>query len=140
MRFFDNDFTHYNRKIFHWVFLPCDFISLLVQLTGVAFSSSSKTIEGVEIGRKITFVGLIFQIATFLVSTALYADYLFSYRSKDVAPKSKWQVSMAFSLVPMFTAIALLLARCAFRAYQFREGYFSETFRNEATFIALESV
>ena len=46
---------------------------------------------------------------------------------------------MKFFLTFLFLSILFILLRCVYRIVELREGYFSEMFRDEPLFIALES-
>lgn len=46
---------------------------------------------------------------------------------------------MKFFLTFLFLSILFILLRCVYRTVELREGYFSEMFRDEPLFIALES-
>lgn len=120
-----------------WIFIICDIISLILQALGGALSVVSTTKEDIDRGVDISLAGLIFQVVTLVTFCALFADYLISCR-KLQSFKEIWH-TMGFFLSSMFVSIVLILLRCAYRIAELQNGYFSELFREETLFIALES-
>jgi hypothetical protein len=120
-----------------WTFIICDIISLILQALGGALSVVSTAKVDIDRGVDISLAGLIFQVVTLLTFCALFADYLISCR-KLQSFKGIWH-TMGFFLISLFVSIVLILLRCAYRIAELQDGYFSELFREETLFIALES-
>lgn len=88
-------------------------------------------------GVDISLAGLIFQVVTLLVFCGLFADYLLTAKKAPVWAQVTMQ--MVWFLRFLFLSILFILLRCAYRIFELHDGYFSEVFRDEPLFIALES-
>ncbi|KUL87570.1 hypothetical protein ZTR_04587 [Talaromyces verruculosus] len=119
-------------------FIIVDIISLILQAVGGALSVVSTAQEDIDTGVDISLAGLIFQVVTLIGFVALFADYILSCRRK-LQSFQEIRHTMGFFLLSLFICIILILLRCAYRIAELQEGYFSELFREEDLFIALES-
>ena len=95
------------------------------------------TEDDIQVGVNISLVGLIFQVITLTIFCVLFVDYV--YRAWWSSARYKIQPLVNF-LAFVFTAVLLIMLRCVYRIVELHTGYFSELFRDEALFIALESV
>jgi hypothetical protein len=100
-------------------------------------SSVSTTEAQVEVGVNISLAGLIFQVVTLAVFCFLFADYLIRYRKS--AHWGKMPKALNIFLAFLFLSAVFIFIRCAYRIKELSEGYFSEFFRDQPLFIALES-
>lgn len=129
--------SRFKPKIFYWAFIPCDVVSLVLQALGGALSSTGGDRDAVQVGVNISLAGLVFQVATLLVFAVFFVDYILSCkRSSSWARVTK---PLKFFLVFLFLAYFLILLRCVYRIVELHDGYFSEWFRDQPLFIALES-
>lgn len=129
-------------KIYVWVFVPCDIVSLILQSVGGALSSTS--VGGDKSGEYITLAGLAFQVFTLTVFTAMALDYLFryiSYRKSQQVDQRRF-ISTRLKLFGIFfsASILFILIRCCYRIAELGQGYEGSLFHEEGLFIALESV
>lgn len=137
INFIDSSISRFSPRLFYWIFIPCDIISLILQAVGGALSCVGENESDIDVGVDISLAGLIFQVVTLVIFCALFADYLLTcYKS---SAKSRISNRMTFFLAFMFLSIFLILLRCVYRIVELHEGYFSELFRDEPLFIALES-
>lgn len=134
--FIDTSLSRCKPQLFYWIFIPCDIVSLVLQAAGGALSCVARTYDAVQIGVDISLAGLVFQVVTLIIFVSLFADYLYSCRRKRPGAMDG---RMTLFLTFMFLSIMFILVRCAFRIYELHDGYFSEVFRDEPMFIALES-
>jgi hypothetical protein len=134
--------SRFPAKIYVWVFVPCDVVSLILQSVGGALSSSST--GGDKSGEYITLAGLAFQVFTLSVFIAMGLDYLFRYISyrKSQQVDQRRNLSMRFKLFGLFfsASIIFILVRCCYRIAELGQGYSGSLFHDEALFVALESV
>lgn len=159
INFIDPSKSRFDPRLFYWVFIPCDIVSLVLQAVGGALSSLARTEAAVNRGVKISLAGLVFQVVTLVAFTLLFLDYLrscgfladvFSSSSssrrggsseKEAGGQQQQRfarplrVFMAF----LFLATLFVFVRCAYRIKELSEGYFSQFFREEGLFIGLES-
>lgn len=133
----DPSISRFNPKLFYWVFIPCDIISLILQATGGALSCVSTTEDQVQVGVNISLAGLVFQVVTLLVFCALFADYFISCKRSPSWTRIDGRMKFFVSFQSLATFLILL--RCVYRIVELHDGYFSEWFRDEDLFIALES-
>ena len=130
--------SRFSPRLFYWIFIPCDFLSLILQAVGGAISSS--TDGDAQDGVNIALAGLAFQVATLTVFIILTVDYYFRSRtfwSSHALPKQFKVFVAALAL-----ATLLILARCCYRVYELNQGYQrdSKALRDQGLFIGLESV
>ena len=127
-----------NPKLFYWVFIPADIISLILQAVGGAMSSSSDGAS--QTGVNIALAGLIFQVITLSFFSICISDYMWCSRSTWRSVK----LPARFISFCGFLALAtiLILIRCVYRVYELSEGYSrdSEALRDEPMFNCLEGV
>ncbi|KAF6824854.1 parasitic phase-specific protein psp-1 [Colletotrichum plurivorum] len=133
----DRSISRFNPRLFYFIFIPCDIISLILQATGGALSSIAADKAQVQIGVSVSLAGLIFQVITLLLFCVVFADYIIACFRSDVQQKMtrRMDIFVAFLLL----AAVLILVRCSYRIEELKEGYFSPMFRNEPLFIGLES-
>ncbi|KAK2052914.1 parasitic phase-specific protein PSP-1 [Colletotrichum caudatum] len=135
--FLDRSISRFPPRLFYWIFIPLDIVSLVLQALGGALSSVSTTIEAVDRGVNISLAGLVLQVAALLAFCCLFADYMVAYtRSKTRPP-----MSQVLRLYLLFLGLStfFILIRCVYRVVELHAGYFSHWFRDQALFIALES-
>ncbi|TDZ21017.1 Sphingoid long-chain base transporter RSB1 [Colletotrichum orbiculare MAFF 240422] len=124
-------------KLFYWLFIPADIVSLILQAAGGGLSSVSTTKEAVDRGVNISLAGLVFQVFALLAFSLLFADYLMRYSRS--AARSKTDTKLKIFLAFLGLSTFFILLRCVYRIVELHEGYFSHWFRDEKLFIALES-
>ena len=103
--------ARFSPRLFYWFFIPCDVVSLILQATGGAMSSSSSGKS--EAGVNIALAGLAFQVFTLFLFIVATLDYAFI--SKHVWRNGK-VISGKFKIFAIFLALAtvLILARCSY--------------------------
>ncbi|KAH6670880.1 RTA1 like protein-domain-containing protein [Plectosphaerella plurivora] len=131
----DPSLSRFKPSLFYWIFIPCDIVSLILQATGGALSCLASTQEDVDIGVKISLAGLVFQVVCITFFCGFFADYLVLCKKSGAKINQK----LKFFLIFLLLSIVFILIRCVYRIVELREGYFSEMFRDEPPFIALES-
>ncbi|KAK8094018.1 phospholipid-translocating ATPase [Apiospora hydei] len=87
-------------------------------------------------GVDMALTGLSMQVIVMVVFCGLFADYLIRYFRAGRTDRFGRRAQLFFSFMAL--AILLILARCAYRLFELRDGYESESIRNESYFIALE--
>ena len=147
MVYLGRQYSRFPPQLFYYVFIPSDIISLVLQATGGAMSSTSSGSD--QSGVNISLGGLSFQVFSLLVFISLTIDYVLRrrrHRSREQRDEVQHQVKsrMPFrfkSFVIMLSlAITLILIRCAYRIAELRQGYNGSLFHDEGLFIALEGV
>jgi hypothetical protein len=128
-------------RLYYYVFIPCDIISLTLQSIGGAKSTASQgsSAFGVNIG----LAGLSFQVFSLTVFIILSLDYALRYRSdvsngkvQDKAVGGPFKVFVAF----LSLSILCILVRCVYRIDELSAGYGGPLLHDEGLFIGLEGV
>lgn len=91
-----------------------------------------------QTGVNLALAGLGFQVFTLVVFSGLYIDYLIRYYRSGPAASLGLRLKLFFGFVGL--AIALTLARCAYRVDELSEGYDGPLISDEGLFIGLEGV
>ena len=138
VNYIDPKSARFPSRLFYWIFIPFDIVSLVLQAVGGAMSSTSNGSSNA--GVYIALAGLAFQVFTLVLFTAATVDYAFYSRKVWSAQ----QLSGKFKLFCAFLSAAtlLILIRCSYRVYELSEGYSqdSEALRDQPLFIGLEGV
>ncbi|KAF4892832.1 Glutamyl-tRNA(Gln) amidotransferase subunit A [Colletotrichum viniferum] len=133
----DPSLSRVKPKLFYWIFIPADVVSLILQAVGGGSSSVSTTKEAVDRGVNISLAGLVFQVFSLVIFAILFMDYMVRY-NRSIG-RSKMNGKLKFFLLFLGLSTFFILLRCVYRIVELHEGYFSHWFRDEALFIALES-
>jgi hypothetical protein len=123
-------------RVFYWMFIPCDIVSLATQAVGGAISSCSRGAD--KSGVQILIAGLSFQVVVIITFMALSIDFLIAFKrrgSLTVFPFATRRFVVFLSL-----GITLIFVRCCYRIDELSGGYGSDKFRHEDKFIGLEGV
>ncbi|PLB48744.1 RTA1-domain-containing protein [Aspergillus steynii IBT 23096] len=132
----DRSVSRFSPRLFYWMFIPADIVSLVLQATGGGLSCVGNTKNDIQVGVNISMAGLIFQVVTLTLFCIMFGDYI--YLGWGSPGRHKLQCLKGF-LACLFTATLLVLLRCCYRVVELHAGYFSELFRDEPLFVALES-
>ncbi|KAK7418211.1 hypothetical protein QQZ08_011364 [Neonectria magnoliae] len=138
INFVDPSLSRLKPQLFYWIFIPCDIVSLILQAVGGALSCVATDRQAIENGENISLAGLIFQVVTLVVFSALFADYVF--KAARSPSRSRLNKAMIIFLGFLFASTFIILVRCAYRIVELGQGYFSAIFRDEGLFIGLETV
>ncbi|PNS21524.1 Protein RTM1 [Sphaceloma murrayae] len=132
----DVSLSRFDPRLWYWIFIPADVISLALQGAGGGMSSSSVGTDSA--GVDISLAGLSFQVVTLAFFSAASMDYALRY----VARHGTGGLDRRFRVfvVALATAVVLIFVRCAYRIEELREGYRSSLISNQGLFIALEGV
>ncbi|EEP79463.1 conserved hypothetical protein [Uncinocarpus reesii 1704] len=125
-------------KLFYWIFVPCDLISLVIQAAGGGLSTKSKGES--QVGVNLALAGLAFQVLTICTFCGFFFDYLYRYFRSNQLAKHSLSRRIEVFLSTLFLAIVLITVRCAFRVAELHEGYSGGLVSDEALFIGLEGV
>jgi hypothetical protein len=123
--------------MFYFIFIPCDILSLILQATGGAMSSTSN--GGSDAGVNIALAGLAFQVFTLFTFLVLAFD--FALRSRKVWSLSTLPRRFVIFVAFLLLATGIILMRCCYRVYELSGGYSrtSTALRDQTLFIVFES-
>lgn len=135
--------SYFKPKLFYYIFIPCDLLSLVLQAAGGGLSTSTSGKS--QVGVDLALVGLSFQVFTMALFCGFFADYLMRYfrsaiwrNNRNTLGDSAARLKLFFGF--MVLAILLILARCAYRLAELHAGYRGDLIREEGLFIGLEGV
>lgn len=144
---FSPELSRFNPKLFYYIIIPCDIVSLVLQAAGGGLSSESSGQS--KLGVNLAIAGMAFQVVTIVVFCGFFADFLIRYFRSGAWEQEKHQEGLDSRATPkrlglffgfMGLAVLLILARCTFRLVELREGYGGKLVKDEALFIGLEGV
>ncbi len=114
-------------------------MSLVLQATGGALSSKSAGAS--QTGVDIALAGLGLQVASLVVFTALFLDYMVRYLLRSsAAPGGGLAPRVRVFFAALAVAVVATLARCAYRVDELSQGYGGPLVADEGLFIGLEGV
>jgi hypothetical protein len=128
------------------IFIPCDFISLVLQAAGGGISSvATHNHEKTDTGDNIMIAGLAFQVATMILFILLSMDFAWNtlrhkrttgYTEPTQVHNKSWKFK-AF-LVALSVSTLCIFARCVFRVTELSQGWTGHLAVTEKYFIGLE--
>jgi hypothetical protein len=134
--FLGPELSRFKPQLFYWIFLPFDIVCLILQAAGGAMSTSAGS--GNDVGVDISMAGLILQVIVLVAFIAAFGDYLARYIMARGLSGFGWRIKAFF--IGLTASSIFILARCAFRVAELREGYDGEMITHEVPFIILEGV
>jgi len=139
--YLDPSYCRFSPKVYYWLFIPCDILSLTLQGTGGGLSSTSSGSSKVAVD--VSLVGLSFQVFTLTVFIALALDYAIRYsKGRRTQHTEQKPLPKQFKIFVYFLSLSiiLILARCVYRIDELSDGYHGKLLHNEGLFIGLEGV
>ncbi|KAL8779970.1 MAG: hypothetical protein Q9213_006695 [Squamulea squamosa] len=133
-------YARFRPKLYYWIFIPCDILSLVLQSIGGSLSSTSEGSNNAAVN--VSIAGLSFQVFVILVFIALTFDYVYRYRKAQRVTPRTIPLSRGFKIFSIFMTISitLILIRCIYRIDELSQGYSGPLIHNEGLFIGLEGV
>ncbi|KAE9364298.1 RTA1 like protein [Stipitochalara longipes BDJ] len=130
-------------KLYPWIFITCDIISLILQAAGGGTAASANTTKMTDAGGRIMLAGIVFQVATF---TALYILALLFVRSlranKHLMTPSQVAVlhDKNFKVFAwgIFVASVAVYIRCIYRIAELAGGWKNKIMQDEISFYILD--
>jgi len=132
-------------KLYTWIFVACDIVSILLQGAGGALSAVATTKSLLDDGVNIMIAGLAFQVTTLVIFACLAGDYFITIRrhrhdwspsSLALAGDSRFRMFLIAALV----AFICIFTRCCYRVAELSGGWGNSIMRKESEFIVLDSV
>jgi hypothetical protein len=136
-------------KMYTYVFIGCDFLSLVLQGAGGGMAATAKDAKGSRTGVNIMIAGLVSQVVTMSLFLTLWADFVLrTRRAKISGSLSRTQPplydhlrsSKNFTLFQwsLFTATILIFVRCIYRVAELWDGFNGHLANDEITFMIFE--
>ncbi|KAL7936349.1 RTA1 like domain-containing protein [Trichoderma chlorosporum] len=136
--FLGPDLSRFKPQLFYYIFIPFDIVCLALQAAGGAMSANTTGGGSNQTGVDISQAGLSLQVIVLTAFIATFGDYMFRYFRSGRAANWGWRLTAFFS--GLTAATLLILARCAYRVAELKDGYGGTLIKEESTFIVLEGV
>ena len=135
-------FSRLKPRMYAWIFIPCDILSLILQAVGGALASAAVTgTADPKPGTNTMVAGLAFQVFTLLVFIVLLVDFAVRVRRGRVEEKgAPFGRGIKVFAGPFAVAVLFIFIRCVYRVAELSEGWEGELISEEPSFIALECV
>ena len=143
---FGPGFSRLRPKLYTWIFISCDVLSIALQAAGGAVASIADDMTVLDAGTNTMIAGLVTQVFTLLCFGILAADYGFAiYRNRtDLNPATETlRKTMRFKLfiIALWIAYIGILIRCSYRVAELVGGWDrNPILRSEGLFTGLDSV
>ena len=132
-------------RYYTWIFITCDFISLLLQAIGGATAATANTDPLLKTGGNIMLAGIVFQVVTLLVFLGLAIEY-FVRLSANRRSMSEGATQLLHSnrfrvfLAAVSAAFLAIFIRCIYRIAEMADGWANPIMRSEPEFIVFDGV
>ncbi|EKD17926.1 uncharacterized protein L3040_004466 [Drepanopeziza brunnea f. sp. 'multigermtubi'] len=129
-----------------WIFITCDFISLLLQAIGGGMAGSAGDDADLrDLGTDLMIAGIVWQVATLLAFAGLVVDYVvrtrFAWEAVDPQAKALLASGKFKGFVAAVTvAFVTVFLRCVYRIVEMVGGWANPIMRDEPSFIVFEGV
>ncbi|KAL4783374.1 RTA1 like protein-domain-containing protein [Aspergillus varians] len=131
-------------KLFTWIFISCDVISLLLQAAGGGISAAAGSDEDVlKLGDHIMVAGIAFQVATMSICGILAAEFFWRVRKSGRGAFSEKSVGRRSILLILFGDIftyVTVLIRCIYRIPEMAGGWGNPLMQRENEFLVLDGM
>ncbi len=122
---------------YSYIFMGCDFVSLVVQAAGGAMAASATTKSDNELGTHVMVAGLAFQVFSMTIYVALFLHYFYKIKFFNKKEHEELEVEAfnpaykqlrsrkIFQWFPyiVFACVALIYIRCVYRVVELAEGW-----------------
>lgn len=142
---FGAQFSRLRPKLYTWIFVSCDIVSIILQAAGGALSAVANTQSLLNIGVDVMIAGLAFQVITLVTFAVLAFDFFWSVRKSVDLLKPSSRDLISNRMFKLFIAAATvsytcILIRCSYRVAELSGGWGNPIMRKESEFIVLESL
>jgi len=141
---FGESYSRIPAYLYTWIFIFCDFISLLLQASGGGIASSANDdMKKLDLGTYLMLGGIVFQVVVLLAFATLVIDYTLRVRRNwsDVSDAGKNLAAnkgfkrFAYAVLAAFLGIFI---RSVYRIAEMAEGWGKPLMRDETSFMVLE--
>ncbi|KAK3991202.1 RTA1 like protein-domain-containing protein [Cladorrhinum sp. PSN332] len=135
------------------IFIPCDFISLVLQAVGGAFASMAEDKETLDLGTNIMIAGLVWQVFTLVMFVVCCVDFALRVQRRkkqlgEEAALDKSRAALTIRSSKMFKGFLwalgistlAILWRSSYRVAELSEGFEGPLMAEQDLFIGFESV
>jgi hypothetical protein len=141
---FGEPWSRIKPRLYTYIFVSCDILSLALQAAGGAMAATSRGNEKRQTtGDELMIAGISLQVATLLCFGIAASDYIWR-RHRASQPLNHEAAGFVQSRMFRFFALGLVAAymaifvRCVYRIVEMAGGWRNAVMQNEAAFIALD--
>ncbi|KAL3451543.1 RTA1 like protein-domain-containing protein [Aspergillus insuetus] len=140
------EFSPIKPKLYPWIFITCDLISLTLQGAGGGLAASSDTDSGTKAGGNVMLAGIVWQVVTLTVFAGISGLFFMRVRSApmhrlSVEAQKVWEGKRFWVFFwGVMVAFVTTYARCVYRIAEMGGGWRNHIMQDETGFIVLESV
>lgn len=133
-------------KYYTWIFISCDFVSLVLQGAGGGIAATSDDDRSLQqVGNDMMMAGISFQVVTLFVFAVLVAVYCYRLKKSPIPLSASAETvkrSLSFKLFAggFLFAFLTIFIRCVYRIAEMAGGWGNPIMQNERDFIILDSV
>jgi hypothetical protein len=133
-------------RYYTWIFISCDWISLMLQAVGGGFAGGAgNNVALRNTGTNLMISGIVWQVATLLAFAGLVTDYVLRTRRawNDVTPAAKvllGQRKFRGFLAAVGVAFVTVFLRCVYRIAEMVGGWANPIMRDEIGFDIMEGM
>lgn len=136
-------FSPIKPKLYPWIFMSCDLMSLVLQGAGGGIAASATTPKGSDDGGHIMLAGIIFQVATFTFLYTLLALFIRNLRNgRQTMTEAQLSVlhSRDFKVFAwgVFISSVAIYLRCIYRIAELAGGWANKIMQDEVSFYVLD--
>ncbi|KAF1971727.1 RTA1-domain-containing protein [Bimuria novae-zelandiae CBS 107.79] len=142
------DYSRIKPKMYTYIFVGCDLLSLILQSIGGAIASMGGKKEATDLGVHIMIAGLISQIVSMIIFFVLWGDFVLRVRKAKAAGNLDARAPLYDTLRAinffhlfqwsLFLATLLIFIRSVYRVAELWNGFSSHLANDEVTFMIFE--
>ncbi|KAH7321839.1 RTA1 like protein-domain-containing protein [Rhexocercosporidium sp. MPI-PUGE-AT-0058] len=143
---FGQERSRIQARWYTWIFITCDFISLLLQAIGGGMAGSADDDDDLrDLGTNLMIAGIVWQVATLIAFAILVTDYVIRthFAWEAVNPEAKAllaQKKFKGFICAVIIAFLTVFFRCVYRIAEMVGGWANPIMRDEISFIIMEGV
>ncbi|CAL3965615.1 hypothetical protein PZA11_002522 [Diplocarpon coronariae] len=143
---FGQERSRIQARWYTWIFITCDFISLLLQAIGGGMAGSSGDDASLrDLGTNLMIAGIVWQVVTLLAFASLVLDYVlrtrFAWEAVDPSARALLtQAKFKGFMAAITVAFITVFLRCVYRIVEMVGGWANPIMRDEPSFIVFEGV
>ncbi|PGH00046.1 hypothetical protein AJ79_08317 [Helicocarpus griseus UAMH5409] len=133
-------------KLYTWLFIGFDLLSLTLQGAGGGIAATAKTKEDQDVGTNIMIAGIIWQVVTLVAFAVLIGHFFWRLlgdggRRMTIDAQKVWANSrFTLFLISLGVAFFAIFVRCVYRIAEMVGGWRNHIMQDEISFIVLEGV
>lgn len=146
MRVFGEARSRLPARLYTWIFITCDVVSLLLQAIGGGMAGGAGDDQKTrDVGTDLMIAGIVWQVATLLAFAGLALDYAVRTRAAWAAVDPAAQALLASAkfkgyVAAIVVAFVAVFLRCVYRIVEMVGGWANPIMRDEPSFIVFEGV